>query len=75
MELLLERGADPFARNVHDAEPIDIATEHEYQDIMLMLQAANPVVKKKRNKKVLVKKEDVSTDNGPITDGKCGTER
>ncbi|CAO0802582.1 unnamed protein product [Mucor circinelloides] len=68
VELLLERGADPFARNVHDAEPIDIATEHEYQDIMLMLQAANPVVKKKRNKKVLVKKEDVSTDNGPITD-------
>ncbi|KAL0139532.1 ankyrin repeat-containing domain protein [Mucor lusitanicus] len=66
VELLLERGADPFARNVHDAEPIDIATEHEYQDIMLVLQAANPVVKKKRNRKVLVKKEDISNDNEPI---------
>ncbi|KAL9559567.1 hypothetical protein MBANPS3_000352 [Mucor bainieri] len=66
VELLLERGADPFARNVHDAEPIDIATEHEYQDIMLVLQAANPVVKKKRNRKILVKKEDISSDNGPM---------
>ncbi|KAK4515582.1 uncharacterized protein ATC70_010533 [Mucor velutinosus] len=66
VELLLERGADPFARNVHDAEPIDIATEHDYQDIMLVLQAANPVVKKKRNKKILVKKEDFSSDHGPI---------
>lgn len=66
VELLLERGADPFARNVHDAEPIDIATENEYQDIMLVLQAANPVVKKRRNRKILVKKEDISSDIGPI---------
>lgn len=51
VELLVEHGADPFARNAHNYEPIDIATDSDFQDIMLVLQAANPVVKKRRQTK------------------------
>ncbi|KAI7899596.1 ankyrin repeat-containing domain protein [Cokeromyces recurvatus] len=62
VELLLEHGADPFARNAHHAEPIDIATEHEYEDVMLVLQTASPVTKKKRTKRSFIKKEEDETD-------------
>lgn len=66
VELLLEHGADPFARNINNAEPIDIATHHEFEDIILVLQSANPV-KKKRRTKVKMNTEEVMTDGNTNT--------
>jgi ankyrin repeat protein len=47
VELLLERGADPFARNAKGAEPMDVAVEKKHDDIVLVLEATNPVSRKK----------------------------
>lgn len=66
VELLLEHGADPFARNINNAEPIDIAMHHEFEDIILVLQSANPVKKKRRTKvKVNTEEDGLMTDVYP----------
>ncbi|KAI8876209.1 ankyrin [Backusella circina FSU 941] len=82
VELLLDHGADPFARNAQNAEPIDIAIEKKYDDIVLVLEARNPVSRKKKDgdtqqqkknkKKSLVNKRkekpDIETTSSSYTD-------
>jgi ankyrin repeat protein len=44
VELLLEYGADLFAKNRHGADSIEIATQHGFQDILLVLRKKQKMI-------------------------------